>query len=86
MAYDRITAGLDESGNPIAWSHTVVSQSVLADTMFDSGSGDDSSSVEGAVEMPYAIPNVLVDLHTTKVGVPVLWWRSVGNSHTRVRS
>jgi isoquinoline 1-oxidoreductase beta subunit len=44
--------------------------------------GIDGSSVEGATEMAYAIPNVQVDLHTTKVGVPVLWWRSVGNSHT----
>jgi len=39
----------------------------LADTMFDSGSGDDGSSVEGAAEVPYAIPNVLIDLHTVGV-------------------
>jgi isoquinoline 1-oxidoreductase beta subunit len=32
--------------------------------------------------MPYTIPNVLVSLHTTKVPVPTLWWRSVGHSHT----
>jgi isoquinoline 1-oxidoreductase beta subunit len=52
--------------------------------MFESyiKNGIDLSSVEGAMEMPYAIPNVLVDLHTTKVGVPITWWRSVGNSHT----
>src|SRR6266568_9237942 len=37
---------------------------------------------EGGVRMPYAIPNVLVSLHATKLGVPVLWWRAVGNSHT----
>jgi isoquinoline 1-oxidoreductase beta subunit len=84
MAYDRLTAGLDASGNAVAWSHTVVSQSIMAGTMFEPfiKNGIDGSSVEGAIEMPYAIPNVLVELHTTKVGVPVLWWRSVGNSHT----
>ena len=81
MAYDRISAGLDASGNPVAWDHTIVSQGVLEGTIF-APDGNDGSSVEGAVEMPYAIPNVLVSLHATKLGVPVLWWRSVGNSHT----
>ncbi len=81
MAYDRISAGLDTSGNPVAWDHTIVSQGVLEGTIF-APDGNDGSSVEGAVEMPYAIPNVLVSLHATKLGVPVLWWRSVGNSHT----
>jgi isoquinoline 1-oxidoreductase beta subunit len=44
--------------------------------------GVDATSVEGAADIPYAIPNILVDLHTPKIGVPVLWWRSVGHSHT----
>jgi isoquinoline 1-oxidoreductase beta subunit len=44
--------------------------------------GVDAVSVEGAKGLPYAIPNIGVDLHTTVVGVPVLWWRSVGNTHT----
>jgi isoquinoline 1-oxidoreductase beta subunit len=44
--------------------------------------GVDATSVEGAATLPYAIPNFLVDLHTEKVGVPVLWWRSVGATHT----
>jgi isoquinoline 1-oxidoreductase beta subunit len=44
--------------------------------------GVDPTSVEGASTIPYAIPNLHVDLVTTKVGVPVLWWRSVGSTHT----
>jgi isoquinoline 1-oxidoreductase beta subunit len=45
--------------------------------------GIDAVSVEGAANLPYAIPNMRVDLHTPKdIGVPVLWWRSVGSSHT----
>lgn len=44
--------------------------------------GIDHTSVEGAANLPYAIPNMSVELHTTKVGVPVLWWRSVGSTHT----
>jgi isoquinoline 1-oxidoreductase beta subunit len=42
----------------------------------------DSTSTEGVADTPYALPNMQVMLHTLDVGVPVLWWRSVGNSHT----
>ncbi len=44
--------------------------------------GIDVTSVEGAADMPYEIPNILVDLHSPKIGAPVQWWRSVGHSHT----
>jgi isoquinoline 1-oxidoreductase beta subunit len=44
--------------------------------------GVDPTSTEGVADTPYAIPNLDVQLHTVKTGVPVLWWRSVGNSHT----
>lgn len=84
MWYDRIAAGLDSKGNPIAWRHTIVGQSILEGTPFAQTGRDwiDETSVEGAKEIPYDIPNILVDLHTTRIGVPVQWWRSVGHSHT----
>src|SRR2546425_8541466 len=44
--------------------------------------GIDQTSVEGATTLPYDIANLSVELHTTDVGVPVLWWRSVGSTHT----
>ena len=44
--------------------------------------GVDATSVEGAATIAYDIPNIAVDLATTKTGVPVLWWRVVGSSHT----
>jgi isoquinoline 1-oxidoreductase beta subunit len=44
--------------------------------------GLDPTSVEGAATLPYAIPNLFVDLHSPKLGVPVQWWRSVGSTHT----
>jgi isoquinoline 1-oxidoreductase beta subunit len=62
-----------------------VGQSIVAGTPFAAGmakNGIDATSVEGAANLPYAIPNMRVDLHTTDAGVPVLWWRSVGSSHT----
>jgi len=84
MWYDRFAAGLDAYGNPVAWAHTIVGQSIMAGTLFEAfiKNGIDASSVEGAAELPYGIPNILVDLHSPKVGVPVQWWRSVGHSHT----
>jgi isoquinoline 1-oxidoreductase beta subunit len=83
--YDRIAAGLDKDGSPVAWRHTIVGQSIVAGTPFEKGlikEGIDHTSVEGAADTPYDIPNILVDLHSPKIGVPVQWWRSVGHSHT----
>jgi isoquinoline 1-oxidoreductase beta subunit len=84
--YDRLAAGLDASGRPVSWKHTVVGQSILIGSPFEGAMldehGIDATSVEGAADLPYEIPNILVDLHTPKIGVPVQWWRSVGHSHT----
>ena len=82
MWYDRVAAGLDEKENLVAWQHTIVGQSILSGTPFDPKGEVDPASVEGAKEIPYEIPNILVDLHTPKIAVPVQWWRSVGHSHT----
>ncbi|MGH9777335.1 MAG: xanthine dehydrogenase family protein molybdopterin-binding subunit, partial [Candidatus Acidiferrales bacterium] len=83
--YDRIAAGLDAGGNPVAWTHTIVGQSFIAGTPFEPfiiKDGVDGTSVEGAADLPYAIPNIRVELHSPRIGVPTLWWRSVGHSHT----
>jgi isoquinoline 1-oxidoreductase beta subunit len=82
----RVRAALDAYGNPVAWQQCIVSQAVLRGGRFDSfipkGSKFDPSSVEGASDMPYSIPNILVDTHEGNPTVPILWWRSVGHSHT----
>lgn len=84
MFYHTLRAGLDENGNLVAWQHRLVGQSIVAGTMFAGmiKDGIDATSVEGAANLPYAIPNMLVDLHTPSYPVPVQWWRSVGSSHT----
>jgi isoquinoline 1-oxidoreductase beta subunit len=85
MWYDHFEAGLDAQGHPVAWTHTIVGQSIMTGTMFESfgvKNGVDSASVEGAADILYGIPNVQVDLHSPKNTVPVQWWRSVGHSHT----
>lgn len=81
----RVRVGLDDTGAITAWEHRIVGQSIIAGTPFESAmvkDGIDQTSVEGASNNPYAIPNLLVDLHTETAGVPVLWWRSVGSTHT----
>src|SRR2546430_16899286 len=80
-AYTTITAGLDADGWPVAWKSRVVSPSIMS--RFFPGSvknGLDNSSVEGIVEMKYGIPNFLCEYALTETGVPVGFWRSVGNS------
>ena len=80
----KLKAGIDDKGKLVAWSDHVVGQSIMAKTMFEGmvKNGVDPTSVEGASNLPYAIPNQTVGLTTTDVGVPVLWWRSVGSTHT----
>jgi len=83
--HDQLTAGLDSRGRLIAWTHTIVGQSIAVGTPFEASmvrDGVDEASVEGAADLPYAIPNIRVDLHSPKLDIPVLWWRSVGHSHT----
>jgi isoquinoline 1-oxidoreductase beta subunit len=85
MWHDRFAAGLDANGDPIAWTHTIVGQSITQGTLFEAFTikdGIDSTSVEGAADLLYGFPNLQVDLHSPKIGVPVQWWRSVGHSHT----
>jgi isoquinoline 1-oxidoreductase beta subunit len=85
MWHDQFAAGLDANGEPIVWTHTIVGQSIMTGTLFESfgvKNGVDSASVEGAADIIYGFPNIQVDLHTPKLDVPVQWWRSVGHSHT----
>ncbi len=80
----RLRAGLDASGAIVAWEHRIVGQSFLKGTPFGGliKNGIDATSVEGGSTLPYAIPNLGVELHSPEVGVPTLWWRSVGHTHT----
>ena len=85
MYFHKLDAGLSADGKLVGWRHRIVGQSILAGTPFASvmvKNGIDATSVEGAANMAYAIPNISVELSTTQTGVPVLWWRVVGSSHT----
>src|SRR6266705_2464964 len=82
-----IVGGVDANGKAVAWRSRIVGQSITAGTPFEGmadlkGKGYDPSSVEGADDLPYEIPNLAVESHQMEVRVPVQWWRSVGHSHT----
>lgn len=82
----KIRAGIDAQGNPIAWEHVLVGQSIMAGTPFAAGMKNniDEASVEGVKDSPYlaSIPDHYVGLHSPKLELPVLWYRSVGHTHT----
>jgi isoquinoline 1-oxidoreductase beta subunit len=82
----RVRAGIDAQGMPVAWQQGIISQGVLRTGPFEGfipkGQAYDQSSTEGAADMVYGIPNLAVDTAEGTSTVPVLWWRSVGNSHT----
>lgn len=80
MYFHSMKAGLDAKGNLTAWTHRIVGQSITKGSPFG-GPGIDGTTVEGAKNLPYTVPNIDVDVHTTNIGVPVLWWRSVGSTH-----
>ncbi|WP_435660703.1 molybdopterin cofactor-binding domain-containing protein [Leisingera caerulea] len=81
----RVRVGLDAEGNITGWDHRIAAQSILKGTAFESmmvHGGVDHSSVEGAADTPYRIPGQFTGLSDVAKATPVLWWRSVGHTHT----
>ncbi|HEX2531887.1 MAG TPA: xanthine dehydrogenase family protein molybdopterin-binding subunit [Burkholderiaceae bacterium] len=79
----RAEIGVDDKGDIVAWNHTIVGQSIITGTPFESlmvKNGIDATMIEGMRE-PYGIPMKL-SVHNARANVPVLWWRSVGSTHT----
>jgi isoquinoline 1-oxidoreductase beta subunit len=81
----RVSVGADAKGMPSAWQHTIVGQSIVKGTAFEKfmvKDGVDATITEGVTDSPYTLPNMRVSVHHPEVNVPVLWWRSVGHTHT----
>lgn len=76
--------GAVKDGKITAWSSAIVGQSFLKGSPFEAmiKDGIDPVMVEGASKLPYEVADFRCDLHTVEVGVPTLWWRSVGHTHT----
>jgi len=81
--FDRISAGLDEKGMPVAWNHRFAGSSVIArwaPPLFNNGLDPDTT--DGAIDLVYALPNMHVEyLRVEPPGIPTAFWRSVGPSH-----
>ncbi|GEP57542.1 xanthine dehydrogenase family protein molybdopterin-binding subunit [Reyranella soli] len=82
--FDRLSAGLDETGKPVAWNHRFAGSSVVARWLPPGfNNGLDPDSIEGAAKFIYGLPNKHVEyLRVEPPGVPTAFWRSVGPSHT----
>ena len=81
--YDRLSAGLNEQGMPIAWSHRIVGSSIMA-RFFPPAfkDGIDPDAVDGAIDMPYAIENKRIEyVREEPPGIPTAFWRGVGPTH-----
>jgi isoquinoline 1-oxidoreductase beta subunit len=81
--FDRLTAGLDEKGLPVAWSNRYAGSSVIARWLPPGfKNGLDPDSTEGAIDLVYALPNLHVEyVRVEPPGIPTAFWRSVGPSH-----
>ncbi len=82
----QVNIGTGDNEAPAAWKHSIVGQSIVEGTPFQGliKDGVDGTSVEGVNDSPYleSIPNYNIELHSPKTPVSVLWWRSVGHTHT----
>ncbi|MFN4011219.1 MAG: molybdopterin cofactor-binding domain-containing protein [Pannonibacter sp.] len=85
MMAHKVRVGLNAEGRIVGWHHRVAGKSIMIGTAFESfvvKNGVDETSVEGLGNTPYALENLHVEVHNAKTAVPVLWWRSVGHTHT----
>jgi isoquinoline 1-oxidoreductase subunit beta len=83
LNYHKVSAGIDKDGK-VAFRQRVVGQSILADTPFAATmmkNGLDPTAVGGSAAEQYDLEHAEVSWTRAMVGVPVLWWRSVENTH-----
>lgn len=85
MVAHRARIGLKD-GKIVGWDHRIVAKPILLDTFFVSEeikkSGVDPTTVEGVNDTHYAIPELSVGVSYPQTPTPVLWWRSVGHTHS----
>jgi isoquinoline 1-oxidoreductase beta subunit len=81
--FDRMSAGLDAKGMPVAWNNRFAGSSVIARWLPPGfNNGLDPDTVEGAIDLVYALPNLHVEyVRAEPPGIPTAFWRSVGPSH-----
>ncbi len=80
----RLKGAVDKNGDISHWDQVIVGQSIMEGTPFEGmmEGSIDPTMTEGASDLPYSIENFRVSVHSMKNGIPPLWWRSVGHTHT----
>lgn len=79
-SYHRMSAALDKDGQLSAWQHHLVAPSISAQLFGGGENNPRPDAVDGAAQLPYRIPNLLVDYVMANTAVPIGWWRSVYNT------
>ena len=84
MVHHRVLVGLGADNLPRAWVQRIVGKPIMAGSAFEAldFSGVEHQTVEGAEDPIYAFDDFRLEIHNTREQVPVLWWRSVGHTHT----
>ncbi|WP_259986867.1 xanthine dehydrogenase family protein molybdopterin-binding subunit [Sulfitobacter sp. S190] len=84
LTVHHMKAGLDAQGNITGWLNTVANQSIIAGSAFEAMMQDglDPTAYEGSNHLPYNLPATRMSWAEMKNPVPILWWRSVGHTHT----
>jgi isoquinoline 1-oxidoreductase subunit beta len=86
MAVHRVRAGTDADGHPTAFWQQIAAEPTspslpfAVDFLFKDGV--DYMTTTGAVDGPYTLANFKLEASNVQTGVPIMVWRSVGNSHT----
>jgi isoquinoline 1-oxidoreductase beta subunit len=83
MVHHNLAIKIGADGYPAAWRHTVVTQSIMKGSPMPQGKFE-AAAVEGAHGSPYLKATPVVDAQVIMAESPVtvLWWRSVGGTHT----
>ena len=85
LTVHHMRAGLDADGTITGWLNTVANQSIIAGSLFEPmlmPDGLDATAYEGSNELPYDVGPSRLSWAQMESPVPVLWWRSVGHTHT----
>ena len=83
MFFDRLSAGLDAKGMPVAWNNRFAGPSIIARWLPPGfNNGLDPDTTEGAIDLVYGLPNFRVEyVRVEPPAIPTAFWRSVGPSH-----
>lgn len=85
MAFHKVTLGLDDKNNLLAWDHHIVGQSITKGTALEGWmikKGVEDLIVEGVADTHYDLKNMRVEQTMAETPMTTLWWRSVGHTHT----